>query len=42
VLKNVGVFGLLAGKEGERDKGRTEHQADQHDPAVRALVGVVK
>ena len=42
LLENVGVGGLLAGEEGERDKGGAEHQAYQHDPAVRTLVGGVK
>jgi hypothetical protein len=42
LLENVGIGRLLAGKERECDKGRAEHQADQHHPAVRPLVGGVE
>jgi len=42
LLQDVGIGGLLAGEEADRDKQRTAHQAHQHDLAVRSLVGVVK
>ena len=36
------VVRLLAREEADRDKQRAEHQPDQHDLAVGALVGGVK
>ena len=40
--ENVVVLGLLLGKVADRGKGRAKDQANQHDPAVGAPVGVMK
>jgi hypothetical protein len=40
--KNIVVFRLFSGKEADADEDRAEHQPHEHDPAVRAFVGIMK